>query len=160
MDPGRWANSVSGWLFLTPWVFLSAWLVALPGGVSAQDGADGLAFTSAPLIEQNPNPAVPLAAVLAFDSRGAVATRVDFADGERTWSVDFGRVPGEGEILPILGMRSDRRHEIRVTIFDSAATPCSGTVYSNTRPRRCQWTAMSCRATTFAWPRRSAWSRG
>ena len=126
MELKRFTKPGSGWLFpfprpfLSPGVLLSAWLVALPCGVSAQDAADGLAFSSAPSIEQNPNPAVPLAAVLAFDSRGAVATRVDFAEGERTWSVDFDRVPGEGEILPILGMRPDRRHEIRVSIFDSA----------------------------------------
>ena len=126
MDRRRFTKPGSGWLFpfprpfLSPWVFLSACLVALPCGVSAQNAADALTFTSAPSIEQNPNPAVPLAAVLSFDSRGAVATRVDFADAERTWSVDFDRVPGEGEILPILGMRPDRRHEIRVTIFASA----------------------------------------
>ena len=114
MERRRSVNWEYGWLFLFPW------LVASPGELVAQGVAEGLSFLSPPRMEQNPNPAVPLAAVLSFESLDAVATRVDFDDGERTWSIDFDRVPDERELLPILGMRPARRHEIRVTIFDSA----------------------------------------
>ena len=76
-------------------------------------------FLSAPEIRQNSNPAVPLAALLSFESVGASATRIKIDDGERRWNVHYDRVPSIDKPLPILGMRPDREFEITVAILDA-----------------------------------------
>jgi len=75
-----------------------------------------LEFTTAPTIAQNPNPTVPLAAVLQFSANQAVKTTVELADGNRQWTIDFAQDPAAG--LPIVGMRADRTHTITVSIED------------------------------------------
>ena len=76
-------------------------------------------FLKAPAIIQNPNPKVPLAAILTFTANNRVQIRVKLFDGERRWEIlfDNSRKPESG--LPILGMRSDREHHLDVTIFDA-----------------------------------------
>ena len=64
----------------------------------------------------NPNPRVPLAAILSFDSSGAGRTVVSLDDGERQWDIEFERLPAYGTPLPILGMKADRQHIIKVAI--------------------------------------------
>ena len=74
-------------------------------------------FLTQPTIMKNPNPRVPLAAVVRFRPSETGRTRIDIRDPDRQWSVEFGpeRPPAEG--LPILGMRPDRDHELRVTLI-------------------------------------------
>ena len=70
-------------------------------------------------VHANPNPAVPLAAVVTFEADGAVATSIDVTDGSNGWTLEYdeSRDPSDG--LAVVGMRPNRRHEIRVTVRDA-----------------------------------------
>lgn len=77
-------------------------------------------FVVAPSIARNPNPTVPLAAVLSFTASGPVATTIAVTDGKNSWTLRYGaeRDPSKG--LPVVGMRPDREHRVSVTITDAA----------------------------------------
>ncbi len=75
-----------------------------------------LAFTQLPTVIQNPNPTVPLAAVVQFTANHHVRTTVELWDGDRRWAIKFDQNPAEG--LPIVGMRANRRHELILAIED------------------------------------------
>ena len=77
-------------------------------------------FISPPSIAQNPNPRVPLAAVLTFAADESLETRVEITDPDRSWTVMFSadRSPEAG--LPILGMRADRDHKITVSLVHAS----------------------------------------
>ncbi len=77
-------------------------------------------FIERPTIKRNPNPRVPLAAVVFFRTSEPCRARIDIRDPDRRWSVEFGleHLPSQG--LPILGMRPDRDHELRVTLLPNS----------------------------------------
>ncbi|MFB3826501.1 MAG: aryl-sulfate sulfotransferase [Bryobacteraceae bacterium] len=77
-------------------------------------------FKSAPVIEPNPNPAAPLAAILRFTPAAPVETIVTVSDGRRKWEVRFDRSRNPADGLPIAGFRAGRKHELRVQIRDAA----------------------------------------
>lgn len=77
-------------------------------------------FTSPPRVEQNSNPAVPLAALVRFSVSAPVETSLAISDGERKWEVRFSASYSPSEGLPIVGLRPGRRHEIRVQVRDRA----------------------------------------
>ena len=79
-------------------------------------------FIEAPAIVRNPNPRVPLAAVIFFRASERGRTRIDISDPGRRWSVEFGRDRSPVEGLPILGMRPDRPHELRVTLISDSGS--------------------------------------
>lgn len=90
-------------------------------------------FVSEPVVEQNPNPRVPLAAVLTFDAGGPVTTTVDFASGDQRWSVDFDSDPTEG--LPLVGLKPGQVYEFNITATDSAGRQLSaGPIQYETPP--------------------------
>lgn len=96
----------------------------------------GPAFSDPPTVAANPNPKVPLAAVVSFSADEPVTTVLEVSDGERTRTVTFGdQLPPERG-LPVLWMRPDTRHEIRVTIRDAAGneTLCSEPLVFSTPP--------------------------
>nr|VFJ97050.1 MAG: Arylsulfotransferase (ASST) [Candidatus Kentron sp. H]VFJ97655.1 MAG: Arylsulfotransferase (ASST) [Candidatus Kentron sp. H]VFK02919.1 MAG: Arylsulfotransferase (ASST) [Candidatus Kentron sp. H] len=77
-----------------------------------------LGFLSGPAIEDNPNPAVPLAALLTFEADRRVEARVEIMAGDRHRVLEYGpRVPGK-QRLPLVGFSAGRHHEIRVTFSD------------------------------------------
>ena len=58
-----------------------------------------LEFTRQPTVFQNPNPTVPLAAVVQFATNKKVKTTVELWDGEKRLAITFDQNPEEG--LPI-----------------------------------------------------------
>ncbi len=76
-----------------------------------------LEFTHLPTVIQNPNPTVPLAAIVQFSANRNVQTTVELADGDRRWTIEFDQNPAEG--LPIVGMRANRCHELTISITDA-----------------------------------------
>lgn len=82
--------------------------------------AETATFTSAPTIETNPNPRVPLAAIVKFASSEPVTTKIMIDDGDRSWILEYPpeRSPNDG--LPVVGMKYGRRHQIAVTITNRA----------------------------------------
>jgi len=78
--------------------------------------SNNLKFTTSPTVFQNPNPTVPLAAVVQFSASNAVQTIVQLSDGNRQWEIKFDQNPEDG--LPIVGMRADQTHELTISIVD------------------------------------------
>ena len=71
-------------------------------------------------LEVNPKPSdsVPLAAQVTFTTRRPTTVALEFDDGERRWAVDTGQSATTSHVVPILGMRPDRTHLIRVVVTD------------------------------------------
>jgi hypothetical protein len=80
----------------------------------------GPAFVDLPTVTDNPNPRVPLAAIVSFTADEPVTTVLDISDGETSRQRVFGEERNPEEGLPILWMKPDTRHEIRVTIRDAS----------------------------------------
>jgi hypothetical protein len=101
---------------------LTVCLVALVfGAVTAGcDDSTPPAFVEPPKVEANPNPRVPLAALVSFSVGEPVATVLEVSDGDVSLKRTFGQDDRPEHGLPVLGMRPDRRYEIRVTIQDAA----------------------------------------
>jgi len=82
-------------------------------------GADGLpVISSRPEISANPNPRVPLAAILRFTVDRRVQTVVTVSDGERRWNIRFPFSADPSKGLPILGLRPNTRHQFHVMVED------------------------------------------
>jgi arylsulfate sulfotransferase len=98
-------------------------LVGVVESANSQDlsrSEDGLpAFTVPPTISPNPNPKVPLAAVLQFTATEPVDTLVEVSDGVNEWTLEFEETQDSQAGLPIIGMRPDRSHTLTVTIRDA-----------------------------------------
>lgn len=80
-------------------------------------GADEIA--AAPIdveLFSDPDGLAPLAAELKFVSERAQRAQVELSDGDRSWRVNFAN-PVEGEVaLPLLGMRPDTEHSIKLIL--------------------------------------------
>ncbi len=92
-------------------------------------------FTVAPSIEANPNPQVPLAAVIRFSADRPVGTAITVHDTIHRFELHYDASHRPEEGLPVVGMRPNRRHEIRVTIRDaSGKETTAGEVLEFTTP--------------------------
>jgi hypothetical protein len=83
---------------------------------SCQLGDRSLEFIQEPTIGMNPNEAVPLAAVIKFQTNKLCESLITISDGKNEWvlAYDTTRNPQNG--LPVLGMRPDKQHDIFVEI--------------------------------------------
>jgi hypothetical protein len=77
-------------------------------------------FTQEPVIVANPNPKVPLAAVVKFSADQAVDTTIQVSDGKHKWELHYDRARKPDDGLPVVGMRPGRKHEITVSIGKSS----------------------------------------
>ena len=74
-------------------------------------------FIDVPELVANPSGKVPLAAAVSFTADTSLSASIEISDGTHTWGHDFGRQPAEEEtILPVVGMRADRKHTIEVSL--------------------------------------------
>ena len=57
-----------------------------------------LTFTQDPAIQQNPNPIVPLAAIVKFETDQPVETTLSIDDGRDQWELHYGadKSPSDG----------------------------------------------------------------
>lgn len=76
-------------------------------------------FTQPPVVSANPNPAVPLGAVLRFSTEEAVRTVIEVSDGKHKWKLTYDGSHNPQDGLAVIGMRPGRRHEMRVSIRDA-----------------------------------------
>lgn len=76
------------------------------------------AFLEAPSVRTNPNPAVPLAAVLSFRTSSPVTTTVSLDDGSRQWQVQFGPRHDPAKGLPLVDLGAGKDIRLRVRISD------------------------------------------
>ena len=76
-------------------------------------------FTVSPTIEPNPNPRVPLAAIVKFDASQPVTTTLTINDGDREWTLKYPPGRNKKPGLPVVGMKYGRSHKIRVVIINA-----------------------------------------
>jgi arylsulfate sulfotransferase len=84
-----------------------------------------VADTAGPVVSdlslvQNPNPTVPLAAVLSFTTDEPVSVVLGFDDGSKAWSHSMGSDMSTSHELPVVGMRPSLAHTITATLTDAA----------------------------------------
>ena len=66
----------------------------------------------------NPNPTVPLAAILSVATDVPTRLTLNVDDGERSWSVTPEEAMTTEHELPVLGLRAGRTHTITATVED------------------------------------------
>jgi hypothetical protein len=66
----------------------------------------------------NPNPTVPLAAILSVSTDEPASLSINFDDGERQWSVTPSDAMATQHEVPVIGMRAARVHTITATLTD------------------------------------------
>jgi hypothetical protein len=72
-------------------------------------------FTADPTITENPNPAVPLAAIVNAATNEPTVLDIQVSDGKREWKIPTPSAYSLSHSLPVLGLRPDRQH--LVTVF-------------------------------------------
>lgn len=97
-----------------------ALVLAFSGHVRAAEPTDAPVIQGRPEVTGNPNPRVPLAAIIRFDVDRPVRTTVTVSDGERRWQVVFPLTTDPGKGLPILGLRPGMRHDFDLVLEDQA----------------------------------------
>lgn len=95
--------------------------------------------TEAPIVSdvslvQNPNPTVPLAAVLSLTTSEPSVLTVGFDDGDRVWSQSFGTDHAVNHVVPLIGMKANRSHTISVTVTDAAGNSTTAAAGEFTTP--------------------------
>ena len=123
------------------------WLVVVSLCLAAcvERPQDGPHFLELPQVEQNPNPTVPLAAILSFSAESADSTSVELRDGLITQRIDFDRIPTPADPLPLLGLKPDREYDIRITIADSGG--------NTTRAEALTYRTPALPSDRYRWPR-------
>ena len=91
-------------------------------------------FLSGPAIVKNPNPVVPLAAIISFTTDVKVSVRFQVTRKQQSRTIDF-RQQGQTFKLPLLGLQPDSAFAIKVTITDAlGASVTAPQVLSFTTP--------------------------
>ncbi len=85
--------------------------------IKAEEGS--ITFLTAPEVKANPNPAVPLAALLTFDTQEKVNTRVEIHSEGNCRILEYGNDKITEQGLALIGFIPGFRHEIRVIISDA-----------------------------------------
>ena len=70
-------------------------------------------------LERNPNPTVPLAAILTVATDEPAALTINIDDGERQWSLTPSEEMSAAHEVPIFGMRAGRDNTIAATLTDA-----------------------------------------
>ena len=97
---------------------------------SSEPSETPLGFLSGPEVRANPNPAVPLAAILTFEANGRVETRIEITTGDNRRVIEYGPGKSRHQRLPLVGFHAGLCHEVRVTISDAEgkSPPVTATV--------------------------------
>ena len=77
-------------------------------------------IASAVSLVQNPNPTVPMAAVLSLTTDEPSMLSIGFSDGERNWTATPSSEFATNHQVPVVGMRAGISHTISATLTDAA----------------------------------------
>jgi arylsulfate sulfotransferase len=94
----------------------------------------GPSFTVEPTVAPNPNPAVPLAAVVTFQASEPVATTLSVSDETHFWELEYDASHDPSKGLPVLGMRPNRKHQISVAVRNAQGAERSSAPLDFTTP--------------------------
>ena len=94
-------------------------------GCQSETAAPGAGDTTGPVLSDvsvvgNPNPTVPLAAILKATTDEPASLTINFDDGEKSWSVTPSQDMATTHEVPVVGMRAGRAHTITATLKDAA----------------------------------------
>ena len=78
----------------------------------------GPAITEVSLV-QNPNPTVPLAAILSLSANEPVNLTINIDDGDRQWTIAPSAEVSSRFEVPVIGLRGARTHSITATISNA-----------------------------------------
>ena len=109
--------------------FLVAAFAAVLAGCSSGPG-----ITEPVTLEANPNPAVPLAAVVKFAADRPVTTTIRVSDGANEWTLDFDDSQDPSAGLAVVGMRPNRSHQISVIVRDANGATAEAGPFEFTTP--------------------------
>jgi arylsulfate sulfotransferase len=79
--------------------------------------------------DRNPSEAVPLAANVVLETDRPTTVVLEFEEGGRAWRVETGLPFRTVHSVPILGMRPDRTHAIRVVVTDENGRTATSEVF-------------------------------
>ena len=99
-------------------MIMSFVMLMVSGCLDESRSNNGLVFISTPAITANPNPSVPLGAILKFETNRPAHTSLRITDGKNACSVNFNYDEDPSKGLAIVGMRSDRSHTIHIEVND------------------------------------------
>ena len=100
---------------------------------TAMPEAGGPSVESATLVG-NPNPTVPLAAILSVTTDVPTRLTINIDDGERSWSVTPDEAMAMSHEVPVLGLRAGRTHTITTTLEDADGMAAETVTLSVTTP--------------------------
>ena len=100
---------------------------------TAMPEASGPSVESATLVG-NPNPTVPLAAILSVTTDVPTRLTINVDDGERSWSVTPDDAMAMSHEVPVLGLRAGRTHTITATLEDADGMAAETVALSFTTP--------------------------
>ncbi|MDX1980020.1 MAG: aryl-sulfate sulfotransferase, partial [Bryobacteraceae bacterium] len=89
---------------------------------------------SAATVEKNPNPSVPLAAVVKYPSTLGTRAEIEVSDGERRFTLRYDGAYPPDKGLPVVGMRPGRRHQLSLRVFNAAGKASRPEVLEYTTP--------------------------
>ena len=101
----------------------------------ASPSAPGPVITSTSLTG-NPNPAVPLAAIMRVTTDTPTRLTLNIDDGERSWSVTPSQSMTTNHEVPVLGMRAGLTHTITATLENSSGQTAETTAQTFETPPR------------------------
>ncbi|KAA5547245.1 aryl-sulfate sulfotransferase [Roseiconus nitratireducens] len=98
------------------WILVLA--IAVSGAVHSRTNAEEKLpqFVEDPVVSNNPNQSVPLAAVVTFKANQPVETTITLTEGEHRWEFTYDAARKAEKGLPVIGFRPDRKHELVVSI--------------------------------------------
>ena len=105
---------------MTPRISALSWAALAAAVLCCPALADGPKFRTQPTIQSNPNAAVPLAAIVSFETPEPVHTTLTVSDGERRWMLAYPAERNPAEGLPVVGMKYGRTHRIGIRISSAS----------------------------------------
>jgi len=119
------------WISSTATILVTASLVLAgcsspsdPGADTATSDSGAMPESTGPMLSNvtlvgNPNPTVPLAAILSATTDVPTRLTLNIDDGENSWSVTPSDELATSHEVPVLGMRPGRAHTITATLQDA-----------------------------------------
>ncbi|MBM64398.1 MAG: hypothetical protein CL484_15735 [Acidobacteria bacterium] len=71
------------------------------------------------VLDRRPSESVPLAAQVMFQTDRQTTVSLEIDDGRLSWNVDTGQPAAFDHAVPVLGLRPDRTHIVRVVVTDN-----------------------------------------
>ncbi len=95
---------------------LNAYLFLLMILILTSCGSKKIGFDKSPVIEQNPNKSVPLAAILKYKAKQSVSVTANFVSADHVFSLKFDTITDAVNGIALIGMKAGRTYAISLQI--------------------------------------------